>query len=114
MLLDAQSTAELLSSLGSEYFPYKDTWLVAGDTQESLHGVYLPISSQVYSFTKEMDKMVIREMYKIDQALQMRVNQVGSWNGEVLSWDDASLFERRKDLCGYQFEAATSYYNSYH
>ena len=51
--------------------------------------------------------MVISEMYQIDKGLAMRNNYIGSWNGTNLTWDNSSLFERRKDLSGYKFEAVT-------
>ena len=43
----------------------------------------------------------------IDKGLDMRINHLGSWNGQDLSWVNSSLFERRKALHGYEFDAVT-------
>ena len=78
-----------------------------GLDNRNVHDVYLPITSQVYSFNRKQGGMVISEMYQIDKGLAMRNNYIGSWNGTNLTWDNSSLFERRKDLSGYKFEAVT-------
>ena len=71
-----------------------------------MENLYLPLNSQVYTFTSELGEMVIREMYNIDRGLELRVNKVGSWDGYHLKWECSSFFERRKDMHGYQIEAA--------
>ena len=71
-----------------------------------MENLYLPLNSQVYTFTSELGEMVIREMYNIDRGLELRVNKVGSWDGYHLKWDISSFFERRKDMHGFQIQAA--------
>ena len=67
---------------------------------------FLPLNSKVYTYTYELGEMVIREMYNIDRGLELRVNKVGSWDGFGLKWECSSFIERRKDMHGYQIQAA--------
>ena len=106
VLLKPESSSDLLLELGPEYFPHNITWLVA-DGFDRLQEAYFPLDSQVYTFKMEGEDVMIREMYKIDKGLQMRSNDVGTWNNQKLTWDKSSLFKRRKDLFAYQFQAET-------
>ena len=106
-MLEPSSIGQLFSSLDLEQLSYHHTWLVQGQVMDVMGGVYLPITSQVYSFIRIQQGVRVEEMYMIDKGLGLITRNVGywNWNGESLSWDESPLFERRRDLQGYQFEA---------
>ena len=54
-----------------------------------------------------LDEMVVRESYNVAPGLPIITKQMGIWRGGEQSWDDSTVFERRKDFNGYQFEAVT-------
>ena len=106
-MIDPLSTAQLFSNLEPKYFSSKNTWLVKTDGDQIFRDVYLPITSQVYSFNKVVDDMVVRESYNVVQEQKTISKQIGIWKERELTWDDSSVFERRKDFYGHQFEAVT-------
>ena len=107
VLLQPDTTAQLLSNLGPNYFTPKATWLVKADQVEIFQDVHLPINSQFYSFSMVLDEVVVKESFNIAKGLKTCTKHIGSWKGNKLSWDDSSVFERRNDFNGYKFEAVT-------
>ena len=107
VLLKPVSTTQLFSNLGTKYFSSTSTWLVKTGEEEIFQGVYLPITSQVYSFNKVLEDVVVKESYNVAQGLKLWTKQIGLWRERKLSWDQSTVFERRKDFYGYQFEAVT-------
>ena len=113
VLLQPDTTVQLLSNLGPNYFTPRATWLVKADQVEIFQDVYLPINSQFYSFTMVLDEVVVKESFKVAKGLKTCTKHIGSWKDKKLSWDNSPVFQRRKDFNGFQFEAVTLPHSTY-
>ena len=87
-------------------FSGKSEWLV-NLPQGTLNHLFFPFSSQVYSLNNEEDDdIVIKEHYNIEE--KQFIKTVGIWEKkEGLSLTEENIWERRKDLQGFQFLAET-------
>ena len=106
-MLNPLSTAQLFSNLGSQYFSPEVYWLVEANGDDIFNNVYLPITSQVYSFTRGFNQIMIKESYNVVEGLKTWTKQIGAWKEGELSLNNSTIFERRKDFHGYQFRAVT-------
>ena len=107
VLLENRQSAEVLASAGADLFSSSHLWLVR--TSVSLLGdLFFPIDSQVFIFTEAGPGIEITEVYSVDRDMEVLVKPLGSWsNSQGLVMDPHPLFERRKDFCGYEFQAET-------
>jgi hypothetical protein len=72
------------------------------------HRLHLPISSQVFTFRTEGDRVLIEEVYSISVGAAPVVLEYGSWKAGVgLSHSHVPLLERRWDLRGHVLRGQT-------
>ena len=102
VLSRGQRKVDLLSSLNSELLQNKHTWLVEGEDQE-FKDLYFPVDSQVYVFKREIEKIYVNEIYKIDPKRPQLSLKFGTWTSDLLIITKVPFFERRKNMYGYQF-----------
>ena len=95
-------------------FSPKTEWLV-NLPAEKIKDLYFSFSSQVYSLNQEGDIIVVKEHYNIGQEPSRKpqvIREMGYYletkeNDGWLSFTSAYIWERRKDLQGYEFFAET-------
>ncbi len=73
--------------------------------------VTLEAHSSFYTFrVKKSHDFELQEVYKVTQQQPLRVNNVGSWSlNDGLQLTDVVKWERRKDLGGLEFAAASEH-----
>ena len=96
-------------------FTYKSEWIVSIGL-DKLKNLYFPLSSQVYSMNRDDTRIVVKEHYNIAKEFSKQVtNTVGIWdinNGSYI-FKETNIWERRKDLQGYEFVAETLSHSPY-
>ena len=111
LLLDSGAISDLMRSLPSSVLSSPTVWLLSSCTfTQGVLAPYFPIDSEVYCFTHVQERIVVYEVYSIDPNMDQVVREYGSWNQDrniSLHLSDLHLFERRRDLMGYTFQAET-------
>ena len=99
-------SVQIFPSLVQKMNSYSDEteWLVNIEENE-LKDFFFPFSSQVYSLNRVNANTVIKEHYNIDRDTDQVINTIG--NGESLDLTKISIWERRRDLKGYEVSAET-------
>ena len=74
--------------------------------EEYLNHLFFPFPSQVYSLNEDDDSIVIKEHYNIEEKQVVKTVGILDKKGGLSLVED-NIWERRKDLQGYQFLAET-------